>query len=451
MATIEPPATPDTVALRTSPELEAALRTVSAAYVAANPASRALFERATRSLPGGNTRSVLAYDPFPLYIARSHGATIEDIDGHAYLDVLGEYSAGLYGHGNAAIHAAIVAATDAGAVHGGPVEAEIGLAEALCRRFPSVERIRFCNSGTEANLYALTLAKNATHRPAVLCFQGAYHGGLLAFAGAGSAMNVPFDWRIGCYNDIAGTRAAIRAAASELAAVIVEPMMSNAGSIPATPEFLGMLRTEASAAGALLVFDEVVTSRMGAGGLQGRYGIRPDLTTFGKYLGGGFSFGAFGGAAAIMTLLDSGAAPGLTHAGTFNNNVFSMTAGLAGLAHVFTAERADAFFAQGEALRERLNAIARDHDVPVRFTGCGSVMNVHFTRDPIVSPADVPNDTRGLLKLYHLDMFALGIYAARRGLITLSLAMTGADLDRLVAAFATFSERRRDVIASVVR
>ena len=426
-------------------DLDAALEEAVNRYVASNPQSRLLFDRAKKSMPGGNTRSVLAYDPFPLYIARSGGARVTDVDGNSYLDVLGEYSAGLYGHSDPIIRAAMIDAIDAGSVNGGPIEAEIRLAETICARFQSIERVRFCNSATEANLYALSLARHVLARPNVICFNGSYHGGFMAFGPIPGPMNVPLDWVMCRYNDIEGTRIAVRRNAALLAAVIVEPMMSNGGSIPATREFLQMLRDETRTAGAALIFDEVVTSRMGAGGLQGRLNIMPDITTLGKYLGGGFSAGAFGGSAEWMDHFDYSRPGALSHAGTFNNNIFSMTAGAAGLDRVFTPERAESLFDRGERLRYELNTITSAFDVPMQFTGCGSIMNVHFTQTPITCPEDI-HDNTGLLKLFHLDLIERGIYAARRGLITTSLTMTEDDLHQLTTAIAAIIEDRAKLI-----
>ena len=181
---------------------DAALAEAERAFAAANPESRARFDAARASFPGGNTRTILHYPPFPLTIARGVGARIWDVDGHEYIDFLGEYTAGLYGHSHPAIRAAIVEALEGGIVLGGPNEIEARLAALICARFPSLDRVRFCNSGTEANLLALGAARAVTARARVLAFEGAYHGSLLTFAGAGSLLNVPFDWLLAPYNDI---------------------------------------------------------------------------------------------------------------------------------------------------------------------------------------------------------------------------------------------------------
>jgi glutamate-1-semialdehyde 2,1-aminomutase len=211
--------------------------------------------------------------------------------------------------------------------------------------------------------------------------------------------------------------------------------------------FLRALREAATETGAVLVFDEVMTSRLGPGGLQGELGIRPDLTTLGKYIGGGMSFGAFGGRVEIMERFDPRRADALAHAGTFNNNVLSMKAGHAGLTQVFTPEAVRALNARGEALRERLNGLCRAHGAPLQFSGRGSMMTAHMTADPIRSSVDAARGDTGLKELFFFDMLAEGIWLARRGFIALSLAIGDAECDRLSAAVERFIEARTGFLA----
>jgi glutamate-1-semialdehyde 2,1-aminomutase len=412
-------------------------------YIANNPKSRELFARARQSMPGGNTRTALHYDPFPLYVESSAGAFLRDVDGHEYLDVLGEFTAGLYGHSDPTVRNAAISALDDGVSNGGPSRSEILLAELICCRFPSVDRVRFCNSGTEANLFALTLSRIATGRSKCMVFWGAYHGGVFVFAGGGSPVNAPFNWVVCRFNDNSGVSDVFDQVGHELAAVIVEPMMCNAGCIPAKPEFLDLLRERCSRNGAILIFDEVVTSRMSEGGLQKLYGVTPDLTTFGKYLGAGFSFGAFGGRGDLLDLMDPSDPNALPHAGTFNNNAFSMAVGFTALDQIFTAARAKALLEDGEALRANLNKLSRMTNPRVQFTGCGSVMNIHFWAGAINAPEDLVDEPKQLIQLFHLDMLEAGIYAARRGQINLSLPMGPKDFEQVKTAVGKFLERRR--------
>ena len=186
--------------------LKAAVADVEARYVAANPKSKARFEAATHDMPGGNTRTVLHYDPFPVALVRGDGAYLTDLDGHRYIDFLGEFTAGLYGHSEPAILRAIQEALSGGLVLGGPNRYEARLAELMCGRFPALELIRFCNSGSEATLMCLSLARAVTGRAAVMAFHGAYHGGFLSFAGGGSPINAPFPYVMADYNDVDGVR-----------------------------------------------------------------------------------------------------------------------------------------------------------------------------------------------------------------------------------------------------
>ncbi len=423
-------------------DLETALAEARREYVAANPKSLKRHETARHHLPGGNTRTVLHYPPFPLAIARAEGARLWDFDGHAYADFLCEYSAGLYGHSDPTIRAAIEKALDGGIVLGGPNAYEGPFAELLCARFPSLDQVRFCNSGTEANSFALATARAVTGRAKVLAFDGAYHGGLFSFAHGRSPINAPFEVILAPYNDAEASCALIERHASELAAVILEPMMGAGGCIPAEQDFLAALRRATEAHGVLLVFDEVITSRLSPGGLQAVYGVTPDLTALGKYLGGGASFGAFGGRRDIMIRFDPASEDALTHAGTFNNNAITMAAGLVGLSEIYTPEAAEALNARGEAFRARLNEIIARHGVPLQVTGLGSVMCVHFTNQSIHSPADTDGEDPRLPALLHLDLLRLGHYMAPRGMVILSLPMGSAELDGFAAAFDSFLEER---------
>jgi glutamate-1-semialdehyde 2,1-aminomutase len=411
-----------------------ALQLASASYAGRNLRSQALFGEAARYMPGGNTRSALHWSPFPLYMERSAGCRLHDVDGHEYVDALGEFTAGLYGHSDPVIADSVRTTLARGYSNGAPGESEIRLAQLVCERFPSVERVRFCNSGTEANLYALTLARCATRRSKFLCFSGAYHGGVFVFSGGGSPMNVPFDWTVGTFNDCDGARALIESIGSDLAAVIVEPVMSSGGCIPGDRAFLKVLRESCTAVGAILIFDEIVTSRLSVGGMQEIANVSPDMTTFGKFRGAGFSSGAFGGRADIMDLMNPGRPDALPHAGTFNNNVYTMSVGYSALSQVFTPERARRLHADGEALRERLNSVAQVISPAAQFTGCGSIMNVHFVRGPIQCPQDLAREPRELISLFHLDLLERGVYAAARGQINLSLPMAQAEFDLIAAA-----------------
>ena len=425
--------------------LDAALAAAVERYVARTPESRARFDVAQGSLAGGNTRSVLFYAPYPLTIARGRGSMLWDADGNEYNDFLGEYTAGLYGHSHPVIRAAIDRALDDGINLSGHNLLEGRLAELVLERMPSIERLRFTNSGTEANLMALAAAKAWTGRAKVMVFVGGYHGGVLTFASGHAKVNVPHDWVLAPYNDLAAVDRLFDEHGANLAAVLVEPMQGSAGCIVGTPDFLARLRARSQAAGALLILDEVMTSRLGIGGRQHQLGLVPDLTTLGKYLGGGMSFGAFGGRADVMAQFDPRRPDALAHAGTFNNNVLTMAAGIAGLGSVYTAAAAQALNARGDALRERLNATCRTHGIGLQFTGLGSLMNLHTHADPIGSVADLRTDAR-IRDLFFFAMAERGYYVARRGFVVLSLPLTEDQVDGFAGAFEAFIDTHRGLL-----
>jgi len=405
-----------------------ALEAAEARYVERNPESRRLHEERALVMPGGNTRSVIHIPPFPLTIVRGDGARITDADGHTYTDFLGEYTAGLYGHSHPVILGAVRAALDDGIVLGAPNRYETLLATAICERFPSVDLVRFCNSGTEANLLALSLARVVTGRPALLVFRGGYHGGVFYFVHEGSPLNAPFPFVLADYNDAEGAVNAIAEHAHELAAVIVEPMQGSGGVIPAEPAFLQALRDATFQHDVLLVFDEVMTSRLSTGGLQKVLGIEPDLTTLGKYIGGGLAFGAFGGRAELMRRFDPTQPQPLPHAGTFNNAVLTMAAGAAGLTQVYTAAEVERLNALGDRLRDRLNAFAAERELEFSATGYGSMVGLHFTRGAIRRSSDSPaaSEQRALM---HLELLEHGYSYARRGFVALSVPLDESDVD----------------------
>jgi glutamate-1-semialdehyde 2,1-aminomutase len=427
--------------------IEPALAEAREAYIARNPKSLARTVEATAVMPGGNTRSVLHYAPFPLGFARGEGCRLWDLDGGEYVDFLGEYTAGLYGHSHPVIRAAIDKALNNGINLGGTTVTEARFARAVCARF-GLERVRFTNSGTEANLMAISLARHFTGRGTVMVFQGGYHGGVFTFSGDGSPINVPFDFVLAPYNDTEATLALIETHAADLAVVALEPMMGGGGCIAADPEFLHALREATTRVGALLLLDEVMTSRLSPGGLQAVHGVKPDLTTLGKYIGGGMSFGAFGGRADIIDLFDPRRADALPHAGTFNNNVLTMHAGLAGLTEVYTPAAAAALNARGDALRVRLNALCDAAGAPMQFTGIGSMLSVHMTRGPMRSPADAARGDAKLKELFFFDMLAHGIWLARRGMMALSLPIGDAECDKLADAVGEFLESRASLLAA---
>ena len=426
-------------------DIDQALAAAHRRFTEANPASLRQFEEQARYMPGANSRSVLFYAPFPLTIARGEGATLWDADGHRYADFIAEYTAGVYGHSAPEIREAVAEAMKGGINLTGHNLLEGRLARLICERFPQIEQLRFTNSGTEANLMAVTAALHFTGRRKIVVFSGGYHGGVLGFGAKPLPTTVPFDFLVLPYNDEKTAREQIDKHGPEIAAVLLEPMQGASGCIPGRLEFLQALRESATRVGALLIFDEVMTSRLAPHGLANKLGIRCDLTTLGKYIGGGMSFGAFGGRADVMALFDPRTGS-LAHSGTFNNNVLTMAAGHAGLTKLFTPEAAGALADRGDAMRKRLNALCAGEGVAMQFTGIGSLMNAHFVGGEVRSTDDLaPVDAR-LRQLLFFHLLSEGIYTSPRGFVVLSLPLSDADIDRYVAAIGSFVGEYRTLL-----
>ncbi len=421
-------------------------------YVARTPASRALHARAREVLPGGDTRSGTFHAPYPLFISQGEGCWLTDADGQRYLDTLYNFTSLLHGHAFRPVVEAITAQAARGTVHGTANALQLELAEVLCQRVPSVERLRFCNSGTEATMGAIRAARAFTGRPAILKMAGGYHGShdpvsIAMSAGArdlpaGITPGVAGEVIVGAFNDLDRTAALVRRHRDRMAAVIVEPMLGS-GALVADAAFLHGLRAVTRECDVLLILDEVITFRLGVGGLQGAVGVTPDLTSFGKIMGGGLPVGAFGGRADVMATFDPSRPGAIAHSGTYNGNATTMAAGLAALAH-FDEATVSALNATGDALRARLNAVIADAGMDAVVTGYGSLMQLHLTAPPVPTPeAALAADLR-FVKLMHLALANRGVFSSTRQLYVLPTVVTPAHLDAFVAAFA-------DALAVVAR
>ena len=400
------------------------------AYLDRTPRSRALFERATAALPGGSTRTTIFSAPYPPYMDRGRGIRTWDIDGNEYRDFLGNYTSLILGHAHPEVVAAVEAQVRRGSAFAAPTETEIELAEELRRRLPSVERIRFTNSGTEATMFALRAARAFTGRPLVAKFEHAYHGThdtVLAWspgvpdATSGLVIELPWD-------DPDGVERAIAGRESELAAVIIEPVQGAGGVRAATPEFLRFLREQTARIGALLVFDEVIAFRIGPNGAQGRLGgVRPDLTTLGKIIGGGYPSGAFGGRADVMDQFDARRPGALVHGGTFNGNPVAAAAGLATLRHL-TPDRYDELERRGERLRAAIaEGIARS-GLDARVGGVASIFQV------FPGPSLAARDGLTPVAALFLGLLLDGFHLAPRLMGAIATPATDADVDDLASA-----------------
>ena len=277
----------------------------------------------------------------------------------------------------------------------------------------------------------------------IMPMMGGYHGGTLMFSYGASAVNAPFECVLGSYNNIDATKALIAEHADKLAAIIVEPMLGAGGCIEASPAFLSMLREECTRHGIVFILDEVMTSRLAPGGLAELRAIDADLKTLGKYVGGGMSFGAFGGKAEIMDLFDPARTGALYHAGTFNNNTLTMTAGVTGLTEVFTPAACHALNQSGEDLKLRLNDMLMKNQARMQVAGNGSLMTLHPLSGELTSPEQLSKADHRLRRLLYLHLLDDGIYIAERGMMALSMALNMAEHDALLASVESFVKRYR--------
>ena len=356
-------------------------------YIRLTPGSAALFEQGGGVLPGGDTRYSITTRPHPLYFERGEGPFIWDVDGNRRLDLNNNSTALVHGHAHPEIVAAVRAQAARGTAWGGHHPAEVEWAQMICGRVPSIERVRFANSGTEANMHMLKVARAFTGRDAVLKLDGAYHGTYDGFEfasaeGGGAAPStggVPAGLAanvlLGRWGDADGAARLIRENAGRLAAVILTPFRSAGGFAEPPPGFLEALRESTAEAGVLLLFDEVISLRLGTGGAQGRYGVTPDMTALGKLIGGGLPVGAFGGRADIMSLTDPFGDMKVALAGTFNANPMTAAAGMAAL-RLLTPEAYAWIDRLGGRLRSGLAEAAGERGLPLRVDGGGSLAGV---------------------------------------------------------------------------
>ena len=397
-----------------------------------NPESRTQHDRACAVLPGGSTRTILHHAPFPLTFVSGEGGTLTDADGHTYVDLVGDYTAGLLGHSERRVHEAVAEALATNTSVGGVHPAEIRFAELVCHRFGH-QRVRFTNSGTEANLMAITLSRIVTGRSTIMVMYGGYHGGVFYYSHGNAPWNAPFPTIVAPYNDLQGCEDLINEYALDLAAVIVEPMLGS-GCVPADARFLSGLANATQQAGAIFITDEVMTSRHGPRGLADLLGVRPDIATFGKYFAGGFSFGAFAGRADLLDHFDATKPDSIPHAGTFNNNIATMSAGCIVLSEVFTSDTAITLTARGEELRARIDDVLHHHKVPLTITGFGSMNAVHALGRPPQNGADLLERDPVLQEALFLSLLQRGVYTAPRGSVNLGLAITEWDIDHYLNA-----------------
>jgi glutamate-1-semialdehyde 2,1-aminomutase len=390
--------------------------------------SRQLFDRALQRIPGGvnsPVRSFQAVGGDPRFIDHGDGAHLVDVDGHRYVDHVMSWGALILGHAHARVVADLTETLCGGTSFGAPCSAEVELAERICAAMPAVEKVRMVNSGTEAVMSALRVARAFTQRKKIVKFAGCYHGHadmLLVEAGSGVATlglpdspGVPeatvADTLVARYNDAGSVSTIFEAFPDDVATVIVEPVAGNMGLVLPDEGFLEALRALTSEHGALLVFDEVMTGfRVGPGGAQGRFGIVPDMTTLGKVIGGGLPVGAFGGRAEIMDLV-APAGP-VYQAGTLSGNPLAMQAGLSTLRELDEAGTWSGLEASTEATVDVLRSSAREAGVPISVSSVGAMFGYFLTEDQVTDWDSAAALDRSLFVRFYQVMLENGVYLA---------------------------------------
>ncbi|MDR1646696.1 MAG: aspartate aminotransferase family protein [Zoogloeaceae bacterium] len=427
-------------------------------YAEKTPKSAAHYEAARRVIPGGESRILVTYAPYAITVTRGAGCKVFDLDGNEYVDYINNYMSLIHGHAFPPIAEALKTQLDKGTVYAAPTLPQYDLAKILTERIPAIERIKFCNSGTEAVMYAIRAARAHNRKKYVIRIDGGYNG-TCDFA----AINMAIDLRRApgslparvlepgvpeelaqlvipvAFNDPAQMEAALKQHRGEVSAIVMEPMLGSAGFIPPKPGYLQAVRALADQYGALLIFDEIVSYRLGEGGLAALEGVEPDLMTLGKIVGGGLPIGAYGGREDIMKCFLPAHDAMLSASGTFSGNPMSMTAGATALRH-YRKPETDRLNRLGDRLRQGLRQAAKKADVPVVFTGSGSFIGYHFTRkEQVENATDSMKTLAEQMPIYdcvHMAALVRGYYLMKKGRFILSTPMDEALVDQTVRDFA---------------
>ena len=438
------------------------LRRETDRFIANTPKSEALQREATQYLPGGSSRGTAYFAPYPTFIDRAQGHYVYDVDGNRYLDFMINATTHILGHAHPEIVDALQRQAARGNSFSGPTEAQVRLAKLLCDRVPSLDTIRFTNSGTEGTMMAIRAARAFTGRRKIAKFEGGYHGSheyasvsVRPPAAAlhpdvthpipehsGQPPSVAEDVITLPYNDLAECERILRRHAPDLACVIMEVVSSSFGYLPARPDFLSGIRDLTRDLDILLIFDEVQSFRVSPGGAQEHFGVIPDMTTFGKIIGGGMPVGAWGGRRDIMALFDPSADAPLAHAGTFNANPMTMVAGEVVMNHL-TPEVYDRMNALGDALRAKLAAVFDELSIPAQVTGIASLFGIHFTPDPITDYRSVVRADSDMTKALFTGLLNEGILLQTGGAGALNTLTRDPDIDALVDAVRRVAQRVR--------
>ncbi len=414
--------------------------------------SRKLSERLRRVLPAGDTRSVTYYPPYPLALARGQGCHVWDVDGNSFIDLLNNYTSLIHGHAHPQIVAALRDQLPLGTAFPAPGVLQAELAERIVGRVRSVEQVRFTNSGSEAVMQAVKLARAHTGRVEIVKAVGGYHGSweqVPMTSGAGGAGDVP-DFvahivHMVPFNDLDALEHLMSERGERIAALLFEPVLGE-GVIPGDPAFFAGARSVADRYGSLLITDEVVSFRLAPGGYQSVLGIEPDLTTFGKIIGGGLPVGAVGGREDVMRHFAPDRAPFVSHSGTFNGNPLTMAAGCASL-DLLPAAEIDRINALGSKLAGELDRLLNAHGLRGPVTVCGSLIHLHLEAAEEIRTFDDVNLASEQLARLHLACLDEGVYFAPRGVMNISTVLDDAAFGEAVASFERASARVAEEVA----
>ena len=413
-------------------------------YVSKTQKSKNLYERAKKFLPAGVSYSIRHFGPYPFYTAKAKGSKLYDVDGNEYIDFWLGHTALILGHSPPAVVKAVKKQLENGTHYGTSHELEIKLAEQIVKMVPSAEMVRFTNSGTEANMYATRLARAYTGRSKIAKFEGGWHGGYDALhIGVRHPFDIPEsagltdgaiqDTTVLPFNNLQEVRETLKN--DDVASITIEPVLGAGGGIPAEKEFLKGLRELCNEKGTLLIFDEVITGfRLAPGGGQQYYGVTPDITVFGKILGGGFPIGAFCGRREIMERIDTllYERPHYSfHGGTFSGNPISMTAGLATLKLLEGGQLTNKLNNVGEKIREQLMETFEANNVDVQVTGAGSLFNTHFTKEEVKDAHAASKADKKKQINYHLSLIVNGVFFLPTHTGALSTTHFQADIEKL--------------------
>ena len=427
------------------------------------------FEAAKNWLPGGETRKASYYTPYPTFMEKGAGCYLYDCDGNTYIDMQNNYTSLIHGHAHPRVNEVAKSQMEKGVVLGSAAEIQYRHAEHLCNRIPCVETVRYGNSGTEATLFAMRVARGFTGKEGILKMDGGYHGmhdyaqvnifpefkeeGLPEpWAEPWIPRNLLKDIYIAPYNDLETVKDILKKHKDQIAAVIVEPMFSAGGMFLPEPGYLKGMRELTEQYGVLLILDEVMMFRLQYGGLHTHYDITPDIVALGKIIGGGFPVGAIGGRKDIMELFSPDHPHPIFHSGTFNGNNITLEAGLATL-ELYNGKEVERLNTLGDRLREGFKKALQSSGIKAQVTGMGSLLMVHWREEKPKTARDVFTamlPAWDLAGLFHLEMLNRGIFSASRGMYVLSTPMTEDEIDTAIEAFSGTVKRLKPYIVDTL-